>query len=966
MNTCKIIQLGENLVCKVPYIKEDSLRETLTHNILLCDSSGSMGSYWKNVATEWNNLVSTLEGTVSIILFDNKTYKLNGKNLPLIQPYRGGTNIIKGLEELSNELIKYLNYDTIRIFFITDGSDTDNTFFEDKFNETISKIKKPFNTCEFYILGISNYFPVFISQNIRNKLHSGRSSIPNLFWAQNGSEDIKDEFKIITENSKNILKIIFNTGGKKTPFSNIENIFYVGDYILLSKDNINSSTILFEVNNQPFYAEITYESSHKIILEIFQQWVGILQSKAINDEIIEDAKLLKTVMENIWINFINNFKPQIQKMKTFSERLLNKELKTYQYSYQSLLKIVNDLSSGLKLKFMNNIDLAKQLKGVYTSKYSEKNFKLREHTDEDFIKDKNNFIEILLTIKDKLKDVECDDRCLISLDNTLEIIRSDDFIDSLKQCDNKIDFLKNIGITGSGVLLNLTDAATINPWVTQIKNVGKMCPTLSTTALEDLIENSEYNNEIELTSDEKEKHIVAIKTGSGSYEKLNSIIPLFNEELSVLLKPIINTNIFQLICTYSIMKSPMTLNYNAHLGALSGLLGYLLSQSKSEWRNDTILKIRHTARVYMERPLIKKFIETLWVNPARAVITEIPDEDIKCESITKILLMILISAKDKSPEEIESVMIHMWKEYIGRTISSNNQINLWFKLINEEQFSSNIIFPDFSEIYEYGYSISEVKKNIEKKIRNYKLDRPNIIDITLDFEKLESLWNGGNVGNISLKGLKVFTNSLGYNITDEQIFQFVTHSIKYNGSFDRMNEIDTYENSKDYIINNLLGLKIKNVIEQKIKEYQKLSEKEYFNNYDVQHETLLPMTMEDIINEANKLNINVTIENFNEIYDWNDNNNLICNACMFKECKYFLIPRKDFNCHIERLQSKEDFIHAYHKTINKNRKSDINKIINYISEGKETRGDLTYNKKIVLKKYDDIELNRDIYFALYG
>ena len=48
------------------------------------------------------------------------------------------------------------------------------------------------------------------------------------------------------------------------------------------------------------------------------------------------------------------------------------------YKYIGLLKIVKDIASGVKLSFMSNIELAKQLKGVHLTKYSEKNFKLRE------------------------------------------------------------------------------------------------------------------------------------------------------------------------------------------------------------------------------------------------------------------------------------------------------------------------------------------------------------------------------------------------------------------------------------------------------------------------------------------------------------------------------------------------------------------------------------------------------------
>ena len=98
----------------------------------------------------------------------------------------------------------------------------------------------------------------------------------------------------------------------------------------------------------------------------------------------------------------------------------------------------------------------------------------------------------------------------------------------------------------------------------------------------------------------------------------------------------------------------------------------------------------------------------------------------------------------------------------------------------------------------------------------------------------------------------------------------------------------------------------------------------------------------------------------------NENNQLLHNSCMSKECQYYLIPRNDFSTHIERLKTvNPEFIHAYHKTIYHNRKSSINQIIEDIVVGKETRGDIKYSRNMVLRKTDDIELNRDIYNAIY-
>lgn len=142
MASFTINQLTDNYFFKVPEIAHEQIVPKSSHNILLCDTSGSMSSYWAKVANGWNSLVEKLDGTVSIILFENKAFRYQGKTLPLYQPQSGGTNIIAGLEELEKEIKKNNSKDLIRVFFITDGEDTGGNF-ETRFNKTISKYHKP-------------------------------------------------------------------------------------------------------------------------------------------------------------------------------------------------------------------------------------------------------------------------------------------------------------------------------------------------------------------------------------------------------------------------------------------------------------------------------------------------------------------------------------------------------------------------------------------------------------------------------------------------------------------------------------------------------------------------------------------------------------------------------------------------------------------------------------------------------
>jgi hypothetical protein len=973
MSSFVISQLGSDYFFKVPEIVQEQIIHKNIHNILLCDSSGSMGSYWAKVAQGWNNLVDKLDGSVSLILFSDNAFRYAGKTLPPHMPQSGGTNIIAGLTELEKEIKKFKSYDLIRVYFVTDGEDSNGATFQSRFDTTMSKYYKPTNNVEFYVLGLTGNFPVFISQSIRAKVHTGRATIPNLFWSQNCSEtEINVEFANIGKLNKSISKIQLPVNGLSNPFGTPSNTFYTGDWVLIPKSQ-NEVPNWFECDGNVYQLDINSNPTFDNLLELFAQWVGILQTTSIKlgsdtNTIKIYAEKTKAKMEQMYQDYISSIHI-LNGMKTFTERVANKQIKTKTYQYQAYLKIAGDLASGIRLQFMDNVELAKQLKGVYVGKYSQKAFELRSHTDEDFEADKLAFIKILENTLPLLKDIESKEHCVITLDNTLDIIRSEGFVETLINTTSKIDFLQNIGVTGNGVLLNITDASTINPWVTQIKDVSKHCAILSTTAVEDLIDNPPPN--ANLTQYEKDSCVVAIQTGNGDMEKINCVIPLFEKKVADAMGPIIRSRLFQLICTYSIQKSPFTLNHNAHLGALSGLLGHLLTQPKSEWREQTVNKIRHTASVYLCREGLQKFIEKLWSNPARAVVTEIPDEEIKCESITKLLLMILVSAKDKSQEQIAEVMCHVWKEYIGRIIGNKNQPAEWFDLANPELLSDQMEWPDFDSVYEHGYTVMETKKAIEKKLRTLKFDHPDGLKVNLDIGKLKQQFNGGSVGNLSWKGLKVFTNSIGYDLTEENIFQYVTHSLRHSGSADRMSPVDSYSDSKEWVCNELIGLRVSKIREEVINNYKTKASERYFESFGFEHQTILPMSKQAIILEAIGLGIDVSEETFDSVYTFNPDNKLLANACMGKDCPYYLHPRGDFSAHIERMKANPDFIHSFHRTVYMCKNKPINKIIEDLEYGKCRPGKyqdvpLTISKKILVEKYSgDVEINKDIYQSIY-
>jgi len=235
MSSFVISQLSHDYFFKVPEIKANG--EIIPRNIcnfLLCDASGSMGLYWSKVVKGWNKLTETLDGSISIILFSDYAHKYPGKTLPLQQPYGGGTYIICGLELLEKEIKLCQNYDLVRVFFITDGQDSKPFDFQSRFDQTMEKYYKPTNNVEFFVFGLTNDFPVFISQAIRANIHTGRASIPNLFWSQRcEEEEIMEEFNNISKQNKPISKITLPISGKISPFANLQNEFYTGEWVCI-------------------------------------------------------------------------------------------------------------------------------------------------------------------------------------------------------------------------------------------------------------------------------------------------------------------------------------------------------------------------------------------------------------------------------------------------------------------------------------------------------------------------------------------------------------------------------------------------------------------------------------------------------------------------------------------------------------------------------------------------------------
>jgi hypothetical protein len=184
--------------------------------------------------------------------------------------------------------------------------------------------------------------------------------------------------------------------------------------------------------------------------------------------------------------------------------------------------------------------------------------------------------------------------------------------------------------------------------------------------------------------------------------------------------------------------------------------------------------------------------------------------------------------------------------------------------------------------------------------------------------------------------------------------------------------VSTYQESREWVINELIGLKVSKLREQVIADYKTKASERYFESFAQEHQTILPMDIEAMIGEANRVGIDVNVSTFDSVYILNHDNKLLSNACMSKECPYYLHPRTDFSSHIERLKANPEFIHSFHRTVYACRNKPINQIIEHIAKGacrpdKYLCEPIQISKKILVEKYSgDVEINKDIYMGIYS
>jgi hypothetical protein len=931
----------------IPEIESSDSSNGKKVTILVLDASGSMDSYFSFIAQNWNNFKKKIPGEIIIqILFSDDVREFDG-DIPLRNPISRGTEIIPALNFLKNILNKFSAQDYIRILFVSDGADNTSHTFEARLKDLL-KTFKSFIHLDFFVFGITTNFPAFFSQMIRGTLHTGDPNLPSLFMSENNHQvTINTEFENLSKFIKVKKSLETNILLKRNPCAENSNKFFSGTHVFCELQTISDQLGEIIIDGIP-YNLVKNTLSYQTMITIFNQWLTDIQSKACLDlSIIEDAKIMKQMVEQIYNYFHSSsecLSDSANSLRTFSQRVAKKRLRRDSFEYEHILKMFNDYASGLILKKLSNKELAEKVRGHTETKYSSVATKLYSYTESGFAKDKESLGEIILSHNKSLKKlcIEEAEQCLITLDNLYKIVDDDEFMNTLRS--STIDeYLTNFGLTGQGINIEISDASSINPWVSKIRSIARSCGQLSQLALEELL----TVNDSTLSSEEKEQKVVKIKLNDRWIISVNAICPLFyseNQEDTDFIKQLLLSNIIQMAITYSITKQVGTLNPNAHLGALSSMLVHLIKEDDSEMKKELIEKIRFTTSLYNDRKNVRDFIEMLWNNPNRVVVTEIKDESIKCQSITKLILFVDCSYLDKSPEHISNVFFHIFKEFFGRTLDGKS-FNDFFdiKTIKEPKF------PTFEEIYELlensipggGYHVNEAIKFVEDKVNKFVFDDSEKLfdsnDIIIKMDNVNKLYNSGNVGSITFETLIKYAELIIPGFTEceffkQNIIRWIIHGINNKSPNERMKEVLNYDDSISEIMKFYCRFNNTDFKSKKRTLYKSLVTDKWNLKFRENHTELAEsLPLSEILSKLNIKEGSVEYDNCVKMY--NSSTGLCGDRCHIKSCPYYLQRRTDFVEHLKALQEHPLFIPGLHNTLTYKKSSSISEITNCLTNG---------------------------------
>ncbi|RXG59084.1 Sodium-coupled monocarboxylate transporter 1, partial [Armadillidium vulgare] len=828
-----------------------------TFNFVLVDVSASMRVYSKPLVNYWNELISPLltkEMTECFHFGSEIQFKNNDSLLNVDDFISGSTNLTSAIC-LINTKVKSLENKFIRIFLLTDGL---HSAGDVKPDIEIAKLLIPADkTIEVFLLGFGARFPEEFAINLRSALHNGASSIPFVFWAKclnsyDKYSDILEEIENIADNINNgIFKIKIDPQGKLAPdFPDIDEC-YLGEFIYFAASPDSLMLSLSTLDDFPLELKLNVKEVDKSfpIHSLLRQWNSLILQY-----ICQKRKLpafVLDVMQSIYKYYSHKLLSHGE-TQTISYRLIVIENKRLESKYDKLIEYLKKIIDAGDYPPRNEL-LDCISNKISKLQFDDENGDIEKQKLKDYIKSVKEFTVILREIKPNLKVFDSSsDECKITKTSMIKDILNPSLSELL--LEDKLTFMTNFTVTGMPVLISFKNSPHISPWM--------LCVNQNSSGSSIVVSQNTLEYSAECNSSSFNTKTVHLEEG---YEiRYNAVVPILSPKYANVMKSLVRTKIFAMLCSFCIYGNPYITDYNAHFAVLGCTWIKLLAKKHNGECSDNISQelesIYATATLYLDREDLTQFFQSLISNPKEILLRENKkkgsnkENEIRCESIIKPLFLLFLN-QDKLNENIcEDLVPLILLELIGRCLAKYKNKNY------KNCLCSLFLQPDLSNDKKREEFIDSKSKELSKKIlESFVKTRGKLLNV---FYKPEDLQ----------KTLKEFTKEEMKSSEDEDVF-----SIKINNSYFHC----CYKWREEY-----------SAVHSR--------------------EIVQPMTKELVLLTAQKKGVEVNQENFEAVYRFDSQSGLLRNSCMVKNCPFYLIPNESFGQHIFAGREKI-FIHQFHK-----------------------------------------------------
>eukprot|EP00826_Nyctotherus_ovalis_P016498 TRINITY_DN14775_c0_g1_i8.p1 TRINITY_DN14775_c0_g1~~TRINITY_DN14775_c0_g1_i8.p1 ORF type:complete len:1007 (+),score=286.44 TRINITY_DN14775_c0_g1_i8:187-3207(+) len=833
--------------------------------ISVVDASGSMSSYWRELAVNFNKYIPKQNAIT--ITFDSTPRLCSDNTLKSNIDVHGGggTNITAAFEMMDTQIAKIKVNQELTILFISDGQDNDIGSLERRL-----KLLKGSqgHTINFICLGIERQFPTFLSMYLREFYHNGLPSIPALYLIEyytpaalvNKFESMKEFFV-----HKKLLQV--RPPVNVFPWLGPVPSVYESTWVLTSQPQL-------EIEGKKHNAGADGMSLDSIF-ELFRGYIQQLQMLSLS----KNAQLKKYAAETLETmqSILNYYKKTegIDPMKwvtdadllkvNFSERVKLHTLRHSQFRLKAYVESVENIAKGEEVKKMSEWEAAKKIGiGTITGTYKQKRFNLKKFTVDMYRKALEDFVgvyeetklvrgteqEVSATLKQAQKDV----------------FLEKNFIQALKQCDSQFALIETLPVIGLAVKLKRSLKVTDDPWENEVL-------AISQTAINSL---ELFHSNYKLPhADPKIAFVNCVLLLIGPKEK--DMVPL------------ISTRLFSVLITYVISRNADANYDDAYLALLASCLVHLVDQPTNERKEKMWNRILTTIlMVYSKVKVIEEYWEKM-INTPEISVQGVND-------LSKPFVLLAMKREEVGKKNAETVLEHMYIKFFAKLVEGGKHVE-YLKMTD-----SSVLDKVKSElITEFGRfnTLGELKRGVRVKMEGFAGDF-EYSPIELNVPKLERVDQ-----KVTLKKLNSLYSTFLHKAPDKGDYLYWLYAaIKSKGS--KLASRPSAKEVQDYFFGVLKSSFLKSSAPT---VYAELKEG-FLAKFREEHMYLLPMSITQLKEHCDSSNLN--IKGYNYVKELN----LLKNACMCPKCPFFLKPQQRLMHHLTTWTEKCP--RAFHKTLKAN------------------------------------------------